>query len=188
MRALQGEVISIVTKKEREARINERIRVPQVRVIGPDGEQVGILATREALAKAREQGLDLVEVAPNSAPPVCRIMDFGRYKYEQNKKARKAKKRQHLMHVKEVKLRPKIEDHDYGFKMDHARKFLERHDKVKVTVTFRGRELAHTDLGRQLLDRVVADLTDVGVVESHMKMEGRTLVLIMVPKTARAAS
>jgi translation initiation factor IF-3 len=90
--------------------------------------------------------------------------------------------------VKEVKLRPKIEDHDYGFKMDHARKFLERHDKVKVTVTFRGRELAHTDLGRQLLDRVVADLTDVGVVESHMKMEGRTLVLIMVPKTARAAS
>ncbi len=167
--------------------MNERIRVPQVRVIGADGEQIGILPTRDALLKARELGLDLVEVSPNAAPPVCRIMDFGRYKYEQSKKERKARKRQHVMHVKEVKLRPKIEDHDYEFKVANARKFLERHDKVKFTVTFRGREMAHSELGRKLLAGVVADLADIGQVETDMRMEGRNLVLLMVPKTARVA-
>jgi translation initiation factor IF-3 len=182
----QEEVVSIVVKREHEARVNERIRVPQVRVIGADGEQIGILPTRDALLRAREIGLDLVEVSPNSAPPVCRIMDFGRYKYEQSKKARKARKRQHAMQVKEVKLRPKIEDHDYTFKVGNARKFLERHDKVKFTVTFRGRELAHVDLGRKILDRVVADLIDIGQIESAQKMEGRNLVLLMIPKAARA--
>lgn len=181
-------MVSIVVKREREARINERIRVPQVRVIGADGEQVGILPTRDALMKARELGLDLVEVSPNSAPPVCRIMDFGRYKYEQSKKARKARKRQHAMQVKEVKLRPKIEDHDYGFKVEHARQFLAKHDKVKFTVTFRGREMAHIDLGRKLLDRVVTDLADIGQVEAPQRMEGRNLVLLMIPKAARVGS
>lgn len=184
----QEEVILIVVKREREARMNERIRVPQVRVIGADGEQIGILPTRDALLKARELGLDLVEVSPNAAPPVCRIMDFGRYKYEQSKKARKARKRQHLMHVKEVKLRPKIEDHDYGFKVNNARKFLERHDKVKFTVTFRGREMAHVDLGRNLLLRVVSDLSDIGQIEADQRMEGRNLVLLMIPKAARVGS
>jgi len=179
-------VISIVVKREREARVNERIRVPQVRVIGADGEQIGILPTRDALLKAREQGLDLVEVSPNAAPPVCRIMDFGRYKYEQSKKERKARKRQHMMQVKEVKLRPKIEDHDYGFKVANARKFLERHDKVKFTVTFRGREMAHIDLGRKILNRVIGDLADIGQIEIDMRMEGRNLVLMMIPKTVRA--
>jgi translation initiation factor IF-3 len=152
-------------------------------VIGPDGEQVGILGIREALAYAQERQLDLVEVSPTAHPPVCRVMDFGKYKYEQNKKAQKAKKKQHVTHLKEVKLRPKIEDHDYGFKIDHGRKFLEAHDKVKFTVTFRGREMAHSQSGYRLLERVVKDLEAVGQVEIPPRMEGRSLVLLMIPRT-----
>ena len=162
--------------------MNDRIRIPQVRVIGPDGEQVGILAIRDALAYAQERQLDLVEVSPTSKPPVCRVMDFGKFKYEQNKKQQKARRKQHVTHLKEVKLRPKIEDHDYRFKVDHGRKFLEMHDKVKFTVTFRGRELAHPEAGRRLLERVVKDLELVGQVEIPARMEGRNLVLLMVPR------
>ncbi|MGH7724674.1 MAG: translation initiation factor IF-3 [Candidatus Eiseniibacteriota bacterium] len=168
-----------------ETRINERIRVPQVRVIGEDGAQLGILAVREALTLAQEKGLDLVEVSPTARPPVCRIMDYGKFKYEQSKRERKARKKQHVMHLKEVKLRPKIDDHDYGFKLQHAREFLTARDKVKFTVTFRGREMAHQELGHAMLQRVIADLADIAGPESIPRSEGRTLVMIMLPKPAR---
>jgi translation initiation factor IF-3 len=157
--------------------------VPSVRVIGPDGEQVGILGIREALSYAMERQLDLVEVSPTAHPPVCRVMDFGKYKYEQSKKAQKARRRQHVMHLKEVKLRPKIEDHDFNFKVQHGREFLEAHDKVKFTVTFRGREMAHSEVGYRLLERVVRDLEACGQVEIPPRMEGRNLVLLMIPRT-----
>ena len=145
---------------------------------------MGILAIREALAYAQERQLDLVEVSPTARPPVCRVMDFGKYKYEQNKKQQKARKKQHVTHLKEVKLRPKIEEHDYRFKVNNGRKFLELHDKVKFTVTFRGREMAHTDSGYRLLEKVVKDLEEVGQVENPARLEGRNLVLLMVPRTA----
>lgn len=145
---------------------------------------MGILAIREALAYAQERQLDLVEVSPTARPPVCRVMDFGKYKYEQNKKQQKARKKQHVTHLKEVKLRPKIEEHDYTFKVNHGRRFLELHDKVKFTVTFRGREMAHTEAGYRLLEKVVKDLEEVGQVENPARLEGRNLVLLMVPRTA----
>ncbi len=162
--------------------MNERIRVPQVRVIGEDGEQIGVLATREALEMARTRGLDLVEVAPNVRPPVCRILDYGKYKYEQNRRARKAKKKQHQMQLKEVKMRPKIEGHDYGFKVQHAREFLEDRDKVKLTVMFRGREMAHPELGHRLIQKVIAALDDIALVESSPRSEGRTLTAVLSPR------
>ena len=140
------------------------------------------MGIREALAYAQERQLDLVEVSPTAKPPVCRVMDFGKFKYEQNKKQQKAKRKQHVTHLKEVKLRPKIEEHDYRFKVEHGRKFLELHDKVKFTVTFRGRELAHPEAGHRLLEKVVKDLEGVGQVEIPARMEGRSLVLLMVPR------
>jgi translation initiation factor IF-3 len=162
--------------------VNDRIRIPSVRVIGPDGEQVGILAIREALQFAQERNLDLVEVSPTAKPPVCRVMDFGKFKYEQNKKQQKARRKQHVTHLKEVKLRPKIEEHDYNFKVEHGRKFLEMHDKVKFTVVFRGREMAHPEAGTRLLSKVIKDLEGVGQVEIPARMEGRSMVLLMVPR------
>ena len=143
---------------------------------------MGILGIREALAYAQERNLDLVEVSPTSKPPVCRVMDYGKFKYETNKKQQKAKKKQHASQLKEVKLRPKIEQHDYQFKVNHAREFLGHHDKVKFTVTFRGREMAHQDAGRRLLDKAIKDLEDVGQVEIPARMEGRNMVLLMVPR------
>ncbi len=151
-------------------------------MIGDDGSQVGILATREALALAQSKGLDLVEVAATSRPPVCRIMDYGKFKYEQNLRARKARKNQHQMQLKEVKMRPKIEDHDYDFKLRHARTFLEERDKVKFTVTFRGREMAHQELGYKIIEAIVNDLADVAVVETPPRSEGRTVSMVMTPK------
>ena len=151
-------------------------------MIGDDGQQVGVLTTREALAMAQSQGLDLVEVSPTARPPVCRIMDYGKFKYEQNRRARKAKKNQHQMQLKEIKLRPKIEDHDYTFKMQHAREFLEERDKVKVTVTFRGREMAHQEIGHRLIQKFIATLADVATVESSPRTEGRTLSAVLMPK------
>jgi translation initiation factor IF-3 len=153
-------------------------------VIGPDGEQIGILAIREALAYAQERNLDLVEVSPTSKPPVCRVMDFGKFKYEQNKKAQKARKKQHVTHLKEVKLRPKIEEHDYSFKVEHGRQFLLEHDKVKFTVMFRGREMAHPEAGFRLLQKVVRDLEEVGQVEIPARMEGRSMTLLMIPRAS----
>ena len=178
----EGNAISVPGKSQ-EPRVNERIRIPQVRVIGDDGSQIGILTTREAIAMAQAKGLDLVEVAPTARPPVCKIMDYGKFKYETNRAAKAAKKKQHQMQLKEVKMRPKIEDHDYDFKLKHARAFLEQRDKVKFTVTFRGREMAHQELGYKIIEQVLIDLADVATVEQSPRAEGRTVSLVLSPKT-----
>jgi translation initiation factor IF-3 len=156
--------------------------VPQVRVIGDDGEQLGIMNTREAVGLARSKGLDLVEVAATADPPVCRIIDFGKFTYEQKKKASEAKKKQVIITVKEVKFRPGTDDHDYDFKMKHARQWLGDGDKVKATIFFRGREITHRELGAELLGRLEQDLADVGEVEQRPKMEGNQMFLIFGPK------
>ncbi|MEO5988288.1 MAG: translation initiation factor IF-3 [Candidatus Eisenbacteria bacterium] len=171
--------------KTQEPRVNERIRIPQVRVIGDDGAQLGILTTREALAMAQSKGMDLVEVAPTARPPVCKIMDYGKFKYEENRAAKKAKKNQHQMQLKEVKMRPKIEDHDYNFKLKHAREFLDNRDKVKFTVTFRGREMAHQELGYKIIQQVIVDLGEVANIESPPRSEGRTISMVLSPKAAK---
>jgi translation initiation factor IF-3 len=165
--------------------VNERIGVREVRVIGDDGEQLGVLATRDALTKARELGLDLVEVSPTSRPPVCRIMDYGKYKYEQAKKTRTSRKRQHQGVLKEIKLRPKIEKHDYEFKKKHIVEFLEHGDKVKITLMFRGREMAHADLGRKLLAQLTEELKEIGKVEAPPRQEGRLMILLMSPVSTK---
>jgi translation initiation factor IF-3 len=159
------------------------IRVREVRVISPAGEQLGILPIEQALALAREQDLDLVEVAPNERPPVCRVMDFGKYKYQQAKRSQEARKRQKVIQVKEIKMRPKTEEHDYQFKMRHAHRFLEEGNKVKVSLLFRGREMDHVELGQRLLDRIITDCKDVSSVEQHPRLEGQTLSLILAPKS-----
>jgi translation initiation factor IF-3 len=162
--------------------VNRQIRISPVRVIGVDGEQMGILPVEEALNAAEEQGLDLVEVAPNSRPPVVRIMDYGKYKYEQARKARQAKKKQHQVQIKEVKFRPGIEEHDLEFKLRHARQFLEEGNKVKATMMFRGRQMAHPELGLEVLHQVADALEDVGKVEAEPSMEGRNMTMIIAPK------
>jgi translation initiation factor IF-3 len=163
-------------------RINERIRVPQVRLIDTTGEQIGIVPTREALRMAIEKGLDLVEISPTAKPPVCKIMDYGKYKYELNKKAKNAKKKQHIIQMKEMRLRPKIEEHDYQFKLKHIQEFLEKGSKVKVFVEFRGREMAHQELGQKIVQRLEEDLKNLGIIEQKAKMEGRNLSLTFMPK------
>jgi translation initiation factor IF-3 len=176
------EVMAINIPKKPTIRVNDRIRIPQIRVIDEAGNQLGIMSNTEALSMAQERGLDLVEISPTARPPVCKIMDYGKFKYEESKQARKARKNQHVMLIKEVKLRPKIDDHDYNFKVNHARHFLTHKDKVKFTVTFRGREMVHMDQGRKILDDVVKDLADIGVVEIPPRVEGRTMTLYMIPK------
>jgi len=163
-------------------RRNEMIRARELRVIGADGEQLGILPRNEALALAKEVGLDLVEVAATSEPPVCRIMDYGKFKYEQQKKKQEAKKRQTVVQIKEIKVRPKTDDHDYETKLRHIRRFLEDGDRCKITVFFRGREIVHKDRGLAILDRVVQDLAEVAKVEQEPRAEGRTLQMLLVPK------
>ena len=163
-------------------RINERIRVPQVRLIDTTGEQIGIVPTREALRMALEKGFDLVEISPTAKPPVCKIMDYGKYKYELNKKAKNAKKKQHIIQMKEMRLRPKIEEHDYQFKLKHIQEFLKEGNKVKVFVEFRGREMAHQELGHKIIQRLEEDLKDLGIIEQKAKMEGRNLSLTFMPK------
>lgn len=166
-----------------DLRVNERIRISPVRLIDETGEQIGIVPTDEARSMATERGLDLVEVAPNSRPPVCRIMDYGKYKYEQARKARDAKKRQHTITVKEIKMRPKIEEHDYGFKLRHARRFLEEGDKVKFTLRFRGREMTHPELGERVLNRVKSELGELATLEADIRMEGRQMTMLMAPRS-----
>ena len=163
--------------------MNRAIRIPQIRLIDQDGEQVGVVETSRAMEMAEEAGLDLVEVAPNARPPVCRIMDYGKYRYEQSKKARKG--RQSTSQLKEIRMRVRISDHDYQFKMKHAEKFLIQRHKVRIAIEFRGRENAHREFGRELLKRVEADLQDAGTVESPARDEGRHVVLIMAPKSAK---
>jgi translation initiation factor IF-3 len=156
--------------------------VSPVRLIGPDGEQIGIVPTSEALKRAEDYGLDLVEVSPNSRPPVCRIMDYGKYKYEASKKDKLAKKKQHVFQLKEMRYRPKIDEHDYQFKTKHVREFLESGSKVKAFVLYRGREMAHIELGRKILDRLVEDMSDIAVVDSPPKLEGRNMNMVLSPK------
>jgi translation initiation factor IF-3 len=150
-----------------------------VRAIGPQGEQLGILPIEQALSRAAEEGLDLVEVSPMAKPPVCKIMDYGKFKYEAKKKASEARKKQVVVHLKEVKLRPKTEEHDYEFKVKNIRRFLEEGDKARVTIMFRGREITHKDIGQKILQEVVGDLKDVAVVEQSPRMEGRQMFMIL---------
>jgi translation initiation factor IF-3 len=159
------------------------IKLKEVRVINSDGEQLGVLDTREAIRKAEEQGLDLVEVAPTAKPPVCRIMDFGKYKYEMAKKAAESRKHQTVIVVKEIKLRPRTDDHDVNFKLNNIKRFLEDGNKVKVTVMFRGREMAHIDHGRAVLDRIVAELQNDAVIEQPPRLEGRNMTLLLGAKS-----
>ncbi len=163
-------------------RVNERIRIKEVRVILPDGTQLGIVPTEEALQKAFSMNLDLVEVAPEARPPVCRIMDYGKFRYEQSKKAREAKKKQTVIELKEIKLRPKTEEHDFLFKTRHAERFLKEGNKAKITMMFRGREMVRMDRGKALLTRFVEALKEVAVVEQAPKVEGRNMTLILAPK------
>ncbi len=158
------------------------IRVKEVRVIASDGEQLGILPTRDAIRKAEEAGLDLVEVAPTANPPVCRIMDFGKYKYELAKKANESKKHQTVITIKEIKLRPRTDDHDVQFKTNNIKRFLAEGDKVKVSIMFRGREMAHPEQGRAQLDQIMKELEPVAVVEQHPRMEGRNMFMMLAPK------
>jgi len=169
-------------------RINNRIRAPQVRLIDDQGGQLGIVQLREALAIAEERGLDLMEVAPNAVPPVCRIVDYGKFRYEQTKKDREARKNQKQAELKEVRLKPKTDDHDLEVKAKQARKFLLSGDKVKFTVRFRGREIFHPDIGREMLEQMAEELRDVAIVEQRPLMEGRALSLMLAPSAKLAAA
>ncbi len=163
-------------------RINNRIRSREVRVVGEAGEQLGVLATPDALKKAEEAGLDLVEVAPTAVPPVCRIMDYSKYKYEQEKREKEARKKQKIVHLKEIRLGPKIGEHDYQFKLRNLEDFLKRGDKVKITMMFKGREMAHVDLGRKILDRLASDISQVGEIEESPRQEGRFINMVIRAK------
>ncbi len=172
-------------RKDAGPRINENITAEEVRLVGADAEMLGVVPRDEALKLADEAGLDLVEVSPNAAPPVCKILDHGKYKFEQQKKAAEARKKQKTVDVKEVKIRPGMEENDYKVKMRNARKFLENGDKVKVTMRFRGREMAHQNIGFDLLKRMIEELADVGKVDLQPKMEGRQIIMVLsseIPK------
>ena len=163
-------------------RVNHLIRVPEVRVIGAEGDQLGVLKTSEALRQAKAAGYDLVEVAPNSDPPVCRIMDFGKFKYEQSKKEHKIRQHQKSTQVKEIKLRPRTDRHDLETKVRHIRSFIDDGNKTKVTVMFRGREMANQEIGRAAMGKIIEEVSEFGVIESTPRMEGRNLYMIVAPK------
>tara|TARA_B100000959_G_scaffold165662_1_gene173522 strand:- start:227 stop:769 length:543 start_codon:yes stop_codon:yes gene_type:complete len=165
--------------KPKGPKTNERIRSPQVQVIGSDGKNLGTLNTQEAINMAREEGLDLIEISPNANPPVCKIIDIGKYKYDLQKKANKAKKKQKVINLKEIKLRPVTEIHDYNFKIKNAQRFLTKGDKVKFTVQFKGREMQHTNLGYDLMKRIINDTSSLGKVEVPPKFEGRQIIMII---------
>ncbi|MBW4551558.1 MAG: translation initiation factor IF-3 [Aphanocapsa sp. GSE-SYN-MK-11-07L] len=162
--------------------INERIRYPQIRVVDTDGAQLGIMVPRDALRIAEEKGLDLVLVSDKADPPVCRIMNYGKFKFEQEKKAREARKKQHTADLKEVKMRYKIEEHDYNVRVKNAERFLKAGDKVKATITFRGREIQHSHLAEELLKQMANDLKDVAEIQQFPKKEGRNMIMLMAPK------
>ena len=162
--------------------INRSIRAKEVRVIDPDGNQIGIIPTYKAIAVANDFGLDLVEISPNASPPVCKIMDYGRFKYERTKKKQEAKKKQSTFQLKEIKVRPKTGEHDLNTKISHINKFITRKDKVKVTVMFRGREITLTDLGKELLQKIIQETEEIAFVEQPPKFEGRTMVMVLAPK------
>ena len=162
----------------KQLRVNERIRISQVRVIGEDGAQLGVMAPTDALRLAKEKGLDLVEVAPQTSPPVCRIMDFNKFRYDEQRREREAKKKHHIAKLKEVKFKPHIEEHDYQVKLGMLKRFLMRGDQAKVTMVYRGRELAHTELGRRILDRLVEDLKPISKVERSPMLDGRFMTMV----------
>lgn len=168
-----------------QTRVNERIRIREVRLIDDEGTQVGIIPTRQALEMARERGMDLVEVAPNASPPVCRLMDYGKFRYEQSRKERDSRRNQHVIKLKEVRVEPKIGDHDLETKGRQAAKFLDGGDKVKLTVLFRGRSITHPELGRDLLDQLAIQLREHGTIEQPARMEGRTMTMYMAPLRQR---
>jgi translation initiation factor IF-3 len=170
---------------EKDDRKNHQIAVPRVRVIGADGQQIGVMVTRDAIAKAEEAGLDLVEVSPNADPPVCKIMDYGKYIYQKDKAAQQARKKQKQIQVKEIKFRPTTEEADYQTKLRALKGFLEEGDKIKVTVRFRGREMQHQELGAKLMDRVKADLEALAIIEQHPRLEMRQSVMVMAPRKAK---
>jgi len=161
--------------------INDEIKASSVRVVS-EGQQLGIMSLQEALAEAARLGLDLVEVAPNSAPPVCRIMDYGKFRYQQSKKLQDARKSQTTIQVKEIRLRPKTEEHDLQVKIKNIRKFLDQRDKVKITMMLRGREIAFTDIGRRIMEDILAEIVDIGTVDQHPKLEGRNMIMVLSPK------
>ncbi len=171
--------------QEKKNRRNEQIDTPQVRLIGSDGEQVGIVNIEEAIEAAKEENLDLVEVVPNAEPPVCRVMDYGRFRFEQSKKKNAARKKAKQIQIKEVKFRPGTEEGDYRVKMKNLTRFLEQGDKAKVTLRFRGREMAHREIGSRLLERVRNDLEDIATVEQFPKMEGRQMIMVLAPRKNR---
>lgn len=168
-------------KRDDDTRINHEIRVSRVRVISNEGEALGILPIGEALSRADAAGFDLVEISPNAEPPVCKIMDYGKFKYEKSKKLKEAKKKQHVMHLKEIKLHPKTDEHDFSFKMEHARNFLLKGDRVKITIVFRGREITHIEFGSRMMEKAMNTIIDLSTMEMNPKMEGRNLISIFVP-------
>ena len=167
--------------KDKGPKSNNRITAPEVQVIGSDGENIGILNTNEAISMAKEQGLDLIEIAPNAKPPVCKIIDMGKFKYDAQKKANVAKKKQKIVLLKEIKMRPVTETHDYDFKVKNAKKFIGKGDKVKFTIRFKGRELQHSHLGRELMDKIKVDMQDIGKVELHPKFDGKQMIMVIQP-------
>ena len=167
--------------KDRGPKSNNRISSPEVQVINSDGDNLGILNTNEAISIAKEQGLDLIEIAPNAKPPVCKIIDMGKFKYDAQKKANVAKKKQKIVLLKEIKMRPVTETHDYDFKVKNAKKFIEKGDKVKFTIRFKGRELQHSHLGRELMVKIKADMQDIGKVELHQKFDGKQMIMVIQP-------
>jgi translation initiation factor IF-3 len=169
-------------REQHGPRINEGIRAREVRLIDETGKNVGVVSKTDALARAVEAGLDLVEVSPEADPPVCKILDFGKYKYQEQKKAAEARKKQKIVEIKEIKMRPSIDDHDYDVKMRSIRRFFDEGDKVKVTLRFRGREMAHQQLGWNVLQRVKADTEEIAKVEAEPRMEGRQMVMVLAPR------
>ena len=167
--------------RPRGPRANNRINAPEVQVINSEGKNLGVLQTNKAIELAKEQGLDLIEISPKANPPVCKIVYMGKYRYDLQKKANKAKKKQKVVNLKEIKLRPGTEIHDYNFKLKNSQKFLQKGDKVKFTVRFKGREMQHTHLGKELMDRIKKDITEVGKVEAEPRLEGRQMIMIIQP-------
>ncbi|MEI6631048.1 MAG: translation initiation factor IF-3 [bacterium] len=167
---------------KRSIRINDKIRVPQVRLVGPEGNQLGVVSIQEALDIANQHELDLVEVAAQASPPVCRIIDFSKFKYDQEKKEREAKKHQHQVHIKEIRVKPNIDDHDYQVKLKQTIRFLKKKDKVKVSLFFRGRQMEHMDLGKKVLDRFIVDTHNDGQIEKDPSLEGRIMSFVIAPK------
>jgi len=173
--------ISKATKPE--VQINEEIRAKEVRLIGPDGEQIGIVPLREALQKAQEFNLDLVNIAPQATPPVCRIMDYGKYRFEQSKKEKEARKKQKVINIKEVRFSATIEEHDFSTKLRHVIGFLEKGDKVKCTLRFKGRQISHTEIGANVMNRIMEETKEIAVVEKKPGIEGRSMIMVLAPKS-----